>query len=87
VARQLDRTLENIEALFSRAGAKLSDGCMFIAYVRDTSDIPLVRSALKERLGAAPFQVTLAPVCRPGWLVEIECMATVPALNPELPEF
>lgn len=29
----------------------------------------------EERFGGIPFLILLAPVCRPGWLVEMECMA------------
>ena len=87
VLQQLDRTLLNIDALLKQAGAALDDACMFIAYVRDPSDLALVQNVLQNRLGEAPFQVTLAPVCRPGWLVEIECQAVIPASNPALPAF
>lgn len=29
----------------------------------------------EEQFGGIPFLILLAPVCRPGWLVEMECMA------------
>ncbi len=87
VQRQLDRTLENVEALLRQAGAGLRDVGMFIVYVRDPADVGVVDQIMRQRFGQAPIQTVVAPVCRPGWLVEIECMAIVPADNPEMPLF
>jgi enamine deaminase RidA (YjgF/YER057c/UK114 family) len=87
VSRQLDRALENFEALLRRAGAMLQDVCVFIAYVRQPGDLAAVRRQLKTRCGAAPIEVVVAPICRPGWLVEIEGQAIVHAVRPDLPGF
>lgn len=87
VLKQLERTLENVEALLHEAEASLEDACMFIVYVRDRADLEVVERALRSRVGDAPFQTVVAPVCRPGWLVEIECMAIIPASEPDLPQF
>jgi len=87
MTRQLDHTIGNVDALLRSAGAGLADVCSFIVYVRDPSDIDSAGRAMRERFGETPFQVVLAPVCRPGWLVEIECMAIVPVTNPALPAF
>lgn len=87
VVRQLDRTLGNIEGLLAAAGAGLADMLVFIVYLRDPTDHVRVLPVLRERLGDAPMVVVDAPVCRPGWLIEIEGVATVPAGLPELPPF
>jgi enamine deaminase RidA (YjgF/YER057c/UK114 family) len=87
VSRQLDRTLENMEALLSQAGATLEDMCTFIVYVRDPSDHVCAWQRMQERFGDAPIEVLVASVCRPGWLIEVEGTAIVPASNPELPAF
>jgi enamine deaminase RidA (YjgF/YER057c/UK114 family) len=87
IGRQLDRTLENVEALLASAGAGLQDMGVFVVYVRDVSDQAMARERLRARLGDAPVVVLAAPVCRPGWLVEVEGMAVVPAANPALPAF
>jgi enamine deaminase RidA (YjgF/YER057c/UK114 family) len=87
VSRQLDRTLENMGALLKQAGASLEDMGVFIAYLRDAGDQAMVWPQLRERLGDAPVQLVNAPVCRPGWLIELEGMATIPAANPALPAF
>ncbi|MCX7015201.1 MAG: Rid family hydrolase [Candidatus Sumerlaeota bacterium] len=87
VARQLDRTLDNVEALLKQAGAALKDLCMVIVYVRDASDHAFAQRRMRERFGDAPIGYAVAPVCRPGWLIEVEGQAILPASNPGLPAF
>lgn len=87
VSRQLDRTLENMEALLAGAGATLRDMCHFIVYVRDPSDHAFAVRRMSERFAGVPTVVVTAAVCRPGWLIELEGMAVVPASNPSLPAF
>jgi len=86
-SRQLDRTVENIEALLAQAGAGLEDLCIIIAYVRDPNDRTSAWRQLLGYFGDAPLEVVAAPVCRPGWLIEIEGQAIVPDHNPGLPPF
>lgn len=85
--RQLDRTLENVEALLAKAGATLKDMGVFIVYVRSPSDCTPARQKMQERFGDVPLEVVVAHVCRPGWLIEVEGLATIPADNPNLPPF
>lgn len=87
VVRQLDRTLENIEALLASAGANAGDLASLLVYLRDPADADLVGQALVERLGGVPFVLLHAPVCRPGWLIEIEGVAIMSAQRPDLPDF
>jgi len=87
VTRQLDRTLENVGALLKQGGATFADVCVFVVYVRDPSDHVVAWREMRKRFGDAPIEVVVASVCRPGWLIEVECEAVVPASNPELPAF
>jgi enamine deaminase RidA (YjgF/YER057c/UK114 family) len=89
VVRQLDRALDNIEALLRGAGATLGDMGVLIAYVRDPADQGVVAERLHLRCDATstPLEVLVAPICRPGWLVEVEGMATVGIRRPDLPAF
>lgn len=87
IQKQLARTLENVEALLTEAGGTLQDMGVLIVYVRDLSDFGLVRQELKQRFGDIPLETIVAPVCRPGWLIEMETIAIVPAVNPGLPKF
>jgi enamine deaminase RidA (YjgF/YER057c/UK114 family) len=76
---QVERTLENIEALLSNQGAHLSDLKQAVVYLRDTSDGARARTLLASLLPlSVPFIVVEGRVCRPGWLVEIEGMAGTP---------
>jgi enamine deaminase RidA (YjgF/YER057c/UK114 family) len=87
VAAQTERTLGNIAALLRTAGAGLDDLVSVTVYLRDGSDLPVVRDWLSHRLAGVPAMFVRAPVCRPGWLVEIEGMAITANRQPEMPEF
>jgi enamine deaminase RidA (YjgF/YER057c/UK114 family) len=87
VLKQLNRAIENVAALLHAAGATLADMNILIAYVRDPADQRIVAKHLRTRLNSIPFEVFVAPICRPGWLVEIEAMAAVPVNRLELPKF
>jgi enamine deaminase RidA (YjgF/YER057c/UK114 family) len=86
-SRQLERALENIEALLKQADATFKDMAMTIVYARDPSDLALAWRRMRERFGEVPLEGVVAPVCRPGWLVEVEGMAIVGASRPDLPAF
>lgn len=87
VQRQLGRTLENVEALLRNAGAGLRDVLAMIVYVRDPADHATAWQQLIEHCGQMPTVLVTAPVCRPGWLIEVECLAAIGAHHPELPEW
>ena len=87
VGRQLDRTLANVDALLAEAGAARADMAHWIVYLRDASDEPLVRRRMAEAVGETPLVIVAAPVCRPGWLVEVEGVAIAPAERGDLPPF
>ena len=78
---------DNTGALLGDAGASLNDVVQFIAYVRDAADSSLVENFLALRLPHAPRMLVRAPVCRPNWLVEFECLAVTPNDEPRLEEF
>ena len=76
VARQTVRTLDNIRALMERNGGSLSALKQAVVYLRDWADRDLVRRALMDSpLAGVPHLLLKAPVCRPGWLVEIDGIA------------
>ncbi len=87
VGRQLARTLDNVEALLGQAGATFHDMGHLIVYVRDPGDHAVVDRQVRERFSRTPTVVVIAPVCRPGWLVEVEGIAVVPATNADCPAF
>ena len=75
VLRQAGRLLENIAALLAEGGMTLSDIRHFIVYLRDIADYPALHEYMAARFPATPSVIVNAPVCRPGWLVEMECCA------------
>lgn len=79
ICRQTERTFENIQALLAEAGAGFKDMAQMIVYIRDTADYEIVKEYIENNLPDIPKVITLAPVCRPGWLVEVECIALVPS--------
>lgn len=82
VARQTARALENIVALLAGADATLGDVAQMIVYLRDIADTAVVRWYFDEHHRDIPKVFVLAPVCRPGWLVEVECIAIKRVSNP-----
>lgn len=79
IVGQTHRMLENVEALLSEAACGWHDLMHSIVYVRDICDYATVSSIIAERLPGLPVVIVEAPVCRAGWLVEMECMAIAPA--------
>jgi enamine deaminase RidA (YjgF/YER057c/UK114 family) len=75
VAGQTIRTMENISALLSEAGAGFEDLACMIVYLRDPADYSTVNGIVEEHFPAIPRTVVWAPVCRTSWLVEVECIA------------
>jgi len=87
VIRQLDRTLENMAALLADAGASLEDLTHVVVYLRDGADRSAIARALARDLAEVPWVILRAPVCRPGWLIELEGSAVTPAGNPAFAPF
>ncbi len=75
VEAQTSRMLENIGALLKTAECTFNDVCHMLIYLRDIADRPVVERIFAERFPDIPHIVLLAPVCRPAWLIETECMA------------
>lgn len=75
VERQTERLLDNIKALLDDGGAGMDDIAYFIVYLRDLSDYQLVSSLMRRLHPSTPHIIVHAKVCRPAWLVEMECVA------------
>ena len=73
--RQTERLVQNIEALLRDGDASLADMQYMVCYLRDLADYPAVKACLQKLLPDVPCLMTLARVCRPEWLVEIEGIA------------
>ncbi len=75
VTRQCERLLENVSVLLSEAECGFQDVMSMIIYLRDIADYENVRRIFDSRYPDMPKVYLWAPVCRPGWLVEMECIA------------
>jgi enamine deaminase RidA (YjgF/YER057c/UK114 family) len=87
VRRQLDRAIDNVEALLRAGKAGIEDLMHLIVYLRDPRDYWLVHDRLREQFRSIPIVIVEAAVCRPEWLVEIEGVAVTPNDERALPAF
>lgn len=75
VLTQAGRLFLNIEKLLQSGGASLADVPYFVVYLRDVADKAAVSRYLRLRFPDVPCLVVSGRVCRPEWLIEVECMA------------
>ncbi len=75
VRRQTERLWENVETLLKEADCTYDEVGQMIVYLRDMADYRVVKAMYDKRFPDKPTVFVLAAVCRPGWLVEMECMA------------
>ena len=82
ILKQTGRMMENIEVLLEEAGATSGNIVQAVVYLRDPSDYQCVKQYFERYYPSLPRLLVHAPVCRPGWLIETECMAIIPADMP-----
>ena len=87
IRRQTQRMWENVEKLLEEGGMTYDDIMQIIVYLRDGADYQLVNQMFNEKFPSIPYVVTLAPVCRPTWLVEMECVAVKDVKNEQFRNF
>lgn len=75
VGRQTLRAIENIRVLLAEDGATFEQVPTALVYLRNPEDTATVRTILDRELPCLDYLLLHAPVCRPDWLVEIECIA------------
>lgn len=82
IRKQTLRMWENVEALLKEAECSFENVGHILVYLRDIADYAVVREMFETRFPDMPIVFLMAPVCRPGWLIEMECMA-VKSVNDE----
>lgn len=87
IIKQTERMWENVEKLLEEAGTTYDDVMQIIVYLRDTADYSTVKALFDKRFPDKPIVITLAPVCRPTWLIEMECIAVSSNSNDKYREF
>jgi enamine deaminase RidA (YjgF/YER057c/UK114 family) len=87
IVKQINRIFENIEALLTEGCCSIEDVAQMIVYLRDIADYDVVSGYLSDKYHKIPKAIVWAPVCRPGWLIEIECIAIQYTINKEFDPF
>jgi enamine deaminase RidA (YjgF/YER057c/UK114 family) len=87
ITRQTYRMWENVEKLLEEANSSFDDVVQIIVYLRDVNDYKMVNAMFEKKFPDIPRIITLAPVCRPTWLIEMECIAIADRKNPEYRNF
>lgn len=75
VRKQTGRLLENVGALLADGGMTMNDIRVFTIYLRDVSDYLEVDKFMSAVFPYTPRVILSARVCRPSWLIEMECVA------------
>lgn len=81
INQQTLRMWENVEKLLEEGGMSYEDVMQIVVYLRDNSDYETVKQMFDKKFPNMPLVITLAPVCRPTWLIEMECIAVKKACN------
>lgn len=81
IEKQTQRMWENVETLLQEAHMTMADAAQIIVYLRDNADYNTVSQMFRQKYPHVPTVFTLAPVCRPTWLIEMECIAIRTATN------
>ena len=87
IVKQTHRMWENVEALLKEADCTYDEVSEMVVYLRDVADYELVRDLYEERFPGKPYVIVQALVCRPSWLIEMECMAVKQISAPAHPAF
>jgi len=87
VIGQTHRMLENVAMLLEEGDASFEDLNHIIVYLRNPEDYEKVAPLFEEKFPHTPYVIVHAPVCRPDWLIEMECMATVSSCDSAIKKF
>ena len=87
IVKQTQRMWDNVEALLKEADCSFDEVGVMIVYLRDVADYGVVSHMFDERFPNHPRIIVHAPVCRAGWLIEMECMAVKKQNMANLPSF
>ncbi len=87
IRRQTLRMWENVEKLLEEGDMNFDDVMQIVVYLRDMADYDIVSHMFADKFPNTPYVLTLAPVCRPTWLIEMECIAVNKRHNPQYRDF
>ncbi|MCH3982816.1 MAG: Rid family hydrolase [Prevotella sp.] len=87
IIRQTKRMWENVESLLQEADCTFENISEITVYLRDPADYEVVYQMFEEKFPSTPFLIVGASVCRPGWLIEMECMGAKEMKYSQYPDF
>lgn len=87
IVNQTYRMWENVDTLLNEGDMTYDDVMQIVVYLRDCADYEIVQKMFEEKFPNIPYVITLAPVCRPTWLIEMECVAVKKADNAQFRNF
>lgn len=87
IQQQTLRMLENVEALLKEADMDFKNIGIMIVYLRDIADYATVKMIFNDKFKDIPCIIINASVCRPGWLIEMECMGVKETINKQFHKF
>lgn len=83
IKNQTLRMLENVSKLLEEKEHSFDNLAHIIVYLRDVADYPIVNEMFQQQFPKVPKVIVLAPVCRPAWLIEMECISIKDFTNAE----
>ncbi|MCD8318505.1 MAG: hypothetical protein LUC45_06580 [Paraprevotella sp.] len=87
IVKQTERMWENVGVLLEEGGTSFDNVAQIIVYLRDLCDYSTVKAMFDKKFPDTPKIITLAPVCRPTWLIEMECIAVKERRNAAYRDF
>jgi enamine deaminase RidA (YjgF/YER057c/UK114 family) len=84
---QCIKMMENVDALLHEAECSFNDILLVVIYLRDIADYNYVKSFFDAKLTETLKLILLAPICRPKWVIEMECIASKKLLNSKFRDF
>lgn len=87
IEKQTERVFDNIKALLMHAEAGMDEVNSMIVYLRDRADTLFIENYLALNYPQIPTLLVQAPVCRSGWLIEVECTAVKTTENKRFRNF
>ncbi|MFT4170050.1 MAG: Rid family hydrolase [Dysgonomonas sp.] len=77
VLKQAERLFLNISMLLKDAEAEMKHIAQMIVYLRNVSDYTIINKYIQDNYPDTPFVIVAGRVCRPEWLIEVECIAVL----------
>ena len=84
---QCTKMMENVSALLHEADCSFNDVLLIIIYLRDIADYNYVKNLFEIKFPKIPKLILSASICRPKWVIEMECIASKKILNNKFRDF